>query len=64
MLLNIFLGSLGLSVVHFLIPNHWMPIVVMARSEGWDKGRSLRLAAHILQEYEEYYDSRHNYLKN
>ncbi len=45
MLLNIFLGSLALSVVHFLIPNHWMPIVVMARSEGWDKGRSLRIAA-------------------
>ncbi|MFQ6607388.1 MAG: hypothetical protein ACE5EE_02500 [Fidelibacterota bacterium] len=45
MLLNIFLGSLALSVVHFLIPNHWMPIVVMARSEGWDKGHSLRVAA-------------------
>jgi len=44
MLLNIFLGSLALSVVHFLIPNHWMPIVVMARSEGWDKSRSLRIA--------------------
>lgn len=44
-LLNIFLGSLALSVVHFLIPNHWMPIVVMARSERWDQGRSLRIAA-------------------
>ena len=40
-----FLGSLALSVVHFLIPNHWMPIVVMARSERWDQGRSLRIAA-------------------
>jgi len=45
MLLNIFLGSLALSVVHFLIPNHWMPIVVMARTEGWNQGRSLRIAA-------------------
>ncbi len=44
-LLNIFLGSLALSVVHFLIPNHWMPIVVMARTERWDQGRSLRIAA-------------------
>ena len=44
-LLNIFLGSLALSVVDFLIPNHWMPIVVMARSERWDQGRSLRIAA-------------------
>ena len=44
-LLNIFLGSLALSVVHFLIPNHWMPIVLMARSERWDQGRSLRIAA-------------------
>ena len=44
-LLNIFLGSLALSVVHFLIPNHWMPIVAMARSERWDQGRSLRIAA-------------------
>ena len=44
-LLNIFLGSLALSVVHFLIPNHWMPIVVMARSERWNQGRSLRIAA-------------------
>lgn len=34
-LLHIALGSLLLSLVHASIPNHWLPIVLVGKSEGW-----------------------------
>lgn len=35
-------GTILLAVVHALIPNHWLPLVAVAQSEGW-KQRELNI---------------------
>jgi nickel/cobalt transporter (NicO) family protein len=30
-------GTILLAIVHALIPNHWLPLVAVARAEGWSK---------------------------
>jgi hypothetical protein len=35
---TIITGTILLALVHALIPNHWLPLVAVARSEGWKKG--------------------------
>ena len=30
-------GSLILSVLHALIPNHWLPVIAIGKREGWSK---------------------------
>lgn len=32
---QIFIGSLLLSLIHALIPHHWLPIIAIAKSEKW-----------------------------
>jgi len=32
---QIFIGSLILSIIHALIPNHWLPLIVVAKTEKW-----------------------------
>jgi putative Mn2+ efflux pump MntP len=32
---SIIAGTILLAMVHALIPNHWMPLVAVARAEGW-----------------------------
>jgi len=32
---QIFLGSLLLSVIHALIPNHWIPLIAISKAEKW-----------------------------
>lgn len=44
MLVEIFLGSLVLSIVHIVMPNHWVPIAVIGKAEGSDRGRLTRVA--------------------
>jgi len=39
MIFNIFLGSLVLSIIHILLPNHWVPIAVLGKAEGWKKSK-------------------------
>lgn len=34
-MLNIIIGSLALSIIHAMIPNHWLPFVVIGKSERW-----------------------------
>jgi len=34
-MLTVILGTVFLAIVHALIPNHWLPLVAVARSEGW-----------------------------
>lgn len=46
-------GSLLLSLVHAAIPNHWLPISAIAKSEGWTMRETMKAtlligAAHIL----------------
>lgn len=38
-------GSLLLSLIHAAIPNHWLPLVLLGRSEGWDQKETLLIAA-------------------
>lgn len=34
-MLQIFLGSVVLSVIHALIPNHWIPLIAISKTEKW-----------------------------
>ncbi|MCH8012135.1 MAG: hypothetical protein IIA61_09350 [Candidatus Marinimicrobia bacterium] len=43
-LLNLFIGSLILSLMHIVLPNHWMPVVIMGRSQGWQKSKIRQIA--------------------
>lgn len=36
-LAQILLGSLVLSVIHAVIPNHWMPLVAVGKAENWSR---------------------------
>lgn len=36
-MLSLLTGTLILAAVHALIPNHWLPLVAVARAEGWKK---------------------------
>lgn len=38
---QIFLGSLLLSVVHALIPHHWIPLIAISKSEKWNARETL-----------------------
>lgn len=48
-----FLGGGVLSVLHALIPNHWLPILTISRSRNWTLGKTTRItlmagSAHVL----------------
>jgi hypothetical protein len=32
---SIIIGSLLLSLLHAVIPNHWLPVLAIGRKEGW-----------------------------
>lgn len=34
--LSIIVGSLVLSILHALIPNHWLPVLAISRKENWN----------------------------
>ena len=38
---QIFLGSLILSVIHALIPNHWIPLIAVSKTEKWTEKETL-----------------------
>lgn len=39
------LGSVILSLLHAIIPNHWLPIVAIGRKENWSPGQIMRVTA-------------------
>jgi len=41
----LFLTSCGTAITHALIPDHWLPFVVMARTQRWSDARAALLAA-------------------
>ncbi len=43
-MLNLIIGTMLLSVVHAAIPNHWLPLVVIARAEKWQRSVTLSYA--------------------
>lgn len=45
MFTQILLGSIALSIVHALIPNHWLPLVAIGRTERWETKETLGVTA-------------------
>ncbi|MEG4850577.1 hypothetical protein QUB10_06645 [Microcoleus sp. B5-D4] len=41
-IIKILLGSLALSIIHALIPNHWMPLIAIGKTENWSRSETLR----------------------
>lgn len=44
-MIHLLIGSLALSLVHAVIPNHWIPLVALSRSEKWPLGQTRRITA-------------------
>ncbi len=44
-MIEIFIASFSLAVVHALIPNHWIPLVTIAKAESWTLRESLGVTA-------------------
>jgi hypothetical protein len=42
---QLLVGSLVLSLVHAAIPSHWLPLVLVARTERWGRGEALAATA-------------------
>jgi nickel/cobalt exporter len=45
MLWNLLIGSILLGSVHGAIPNHWLPVVLIGRAEGWSERETLGVVA-------------------
>lgn len=50
---SIISGTIFLGIIHALIPNHWLPLVAIAKSEKWEKSElmlvaSITASAHVL----------------
>lgn len=39
---QIILGSIALSLIHALIPSHWLPFVTIGKAQGWDRPKLLK----------------------
>lgn len=40
---SIITGSLIISLLHALIPNHWLPVLAIGKKEGWTLGETSRI---------------------
>ena len=40
---SIIIGSLLISVLHAVIPNHWLPVLAIGKKEGWSLGETSRI---------------------
>ena len=38
---QVFIGSLVLSLIHALIPNHWIPLIAFSKTEKWSTGQTM-----------------------
>jgi nickel/cobalt transporter (NicO) family protein len=38
---QIFIGSLVLSLIHALIPNHWLPLIAVSKTEEWTQSQTM-----------------------
>ena len=50
---NIIIGSLLISLLHAVIPNHWLPVLAIGKKEGWSLTETSRITfiagmAHVL----------------
>jgi putative Mn2+ efflux pump MntP len=44
-MITLVLGSIFLSLLHAIIPNHWLPIVAIGKKEKWSLGEVLQVTA-------------------
>lgn len=44
-MIHLFIGSLLLSIIHALIPNHWVPLVLISRAERWSNREVIAVSA-------------------
>ena len=44
-MINLLAGSILLSIIHAAIPNHWIPVVMIGRSEKWSKKELIGVTA-------------------
>lgn len=42
-MITLIAGSLALSVLHALIPNHWLPILAIGKKENWSLAQTTRI---------------------
>lgn len=42
---QIIVGSIILSLIHALIPSHWLPLITIGKAQGWDNARLLGTTA-------------------
>ena len=42
---EILIASLGISLLHATIPNHWLPIVAIGKRSGWSGMKTVRITA-------------------
>ena len=50
---SIFVGCLLISLLHAVIPNHWLPVLAIGRKEGWSLAETSRITfiagmAHVI----------------
>jgi hypothetical protein len=43
--IQVLLGSIALSIVHASIPNHWLPLIAIGRTERWTHKETLSVTA-------------------
>ncbi|SIQ50538.1 MULTISPECIES: hypothetical protein [Acidiphilium] len=42
--LFLIVGVVGVGVLHTIVPDHWVPITLIARQRGWSRGETARVA--------------------
>lgn len=42
-MLQLITGSIVLSLLHAIIPNHWLPILAIGKKEGWSEGETTQV---------------------
>lgn len=44
-MLQLLIGSFVLSIIHAAIPNHWIPLVLISRTENWSRNETISATA-------------------
>src|SRR6185369_9518032 len=42
-MISLLAGSVVLSILHAVIPNHWLPVLAVGKKENWDLGQITRV---------------------
>jgi hypothetical protein len=43
-ILSLLIGGLLVSILHAILPNHWLPFVLAGRAQGWSHAKTLAIA--------------------